>query len=144
MKLHSYSTIFFLLSLFLLMPLTEQPETIDILPQTNTSILKNIRLNKVILTSNHMEGISLKVSYLNPVQNESEVVKERVFIGKIVINIPRPGFYQFDFISSQLTELKFVEEDLYPSYYALIFIFLTIRVIIFINHNYFTSLEDLV
>ncbi|MHA2029967.1 MAG: hypothetical protein ACW99A_10445 [Candidatus Kariarchaeaceae archaeon] len=144
MKFHSLSTILLVLSLFFLVPLAEQPETIDILPQTNLSIIKNIRLKQVILTSNHEEEINLIVLSINPIQNKTEVEEDIQFFGKFVVNIPKPGFYQFDFLSPQLTELKFSEEGLYPSYYAIVFVFLTIRVIFILRDRYYTSLDDLI
>ncbi len=128
----------------MLFPQFEEEETINIFPLEEKSIVKNIH-SPIITISTDIE-IEIKIN-ITLFELDDETI-HIVYIGKMFESQSfedlESGFYKFDFYSSNIGTVTITGKGINPIVIGIISLLFLIRVIIFINNRYFSSLDELI
>ncbi|MDH5402587.1 MAG: hypothetical protein OEY49_08860 [Candidatus Heimdallarchaeota archaeon] len=136
------STIFLLTSICLLFPLMENPETYNIIPKKQITIIKNVKTPEIEISSDLDKVVHMNISYYNPSVNETvPVITDFELLNDYTLSIKENGygFYIFKFLSEGLGKITISGKGIDTNSLLVIVIFFIIRTIVFINNRYFSS-----
>ena len=127
------NTLFFLLLLFsigLIIPISEQEESVTILADKQSEILYNVHSPKIVVKSDISNAIiNINITKINPINGEATKEKTFEFIGSKEIEQFEPGIYKLVFISDKLVEITIRGRGIYPSVIAIFSILVLINII---------------
>lgn len=123
--------IFILLLIFsagLLVPVTEQEQTITVLEDKQFEMVYNVHSPKLVLKSDITNAfIEINMTKINPTNGDETNRKSMVFTGSAEFKDVEPGFYILSFLSDELVGITISGKGVYLSVIVIFVILILIN-----------------
>ncbi len=115
MKKSPFLIIFFIFSLYFLIPVAKPSVSITAIPETPTTEVFRFQSTGLRFQSEINDLVFLNITFLDLLTNTSEMIYVNTqFIGETFLSLPKVGFYQITVLSSSLGIIDIKEIGIHP------------------------------